>query len=56
MRRLLPVFIVALALFATATAYTPDTLTVTFLDVGEADAAIVQAPNGHAMLVDAGES
>jgi competence protein ComEC len=54
MRRLLPVLLFALALFATATAYVPDTLTVTFLDVGEADAAIVQAPNGHAMLVDAG--
>ena len=54
MRRLLPVVILAIALFATATAYVPDTLTVTFLDVGEADAAIVQAPNGHTMLVDAG--
>ena len=54
MRRLLPVLILALALFATATAYTPDTLTVTVLDVGQADSIIVQAPNGHAMLVDAG--
>ena len=41
-------------LSAPTTAYTPDTLTVTFLDVGEADAAIVQAPNGHMMLVEAG--
>jgi competence protein ComEC len=54
MLRLLPVVILAIALFATATAYVPDTLTVTFLEVGEADAAIVQTPNGHTMLVDAG--
>ena len=54
MRRFLSVVLLAVALFATATSYVPDTLTVTFLDVGEADAAIVQAPNGHTMLVDAG--
>jgi len=53
-RRFLSVVLLAVALFATATSYVPDTLTVTFLDVGEADAAIVQAPNGHTMLVDAG--
>jgi competence protein ComEC len=55
-RLLFPLFIVALALIATATAYVPDTLAVTFLDVGQGDAILVQAPNGRAMLVDAGES
>ena len=53
-RLLLPVFLVAITLTASATANVPDTLTVTFLDVGEADAILVQAPNGHTMLVDAG--
>ena len=44
----------AVAITAPVTACTSDTLTVTFLDVGEAASAIVRAPNGHAMLVDAG--
>ncbi|MEN6343328.1 MAG: MBL fold metallo-hydrolase, partial [Methanospirillum sp.] len=42
------------SLIAPAGAYVPDTLTVTFLDIGNADSILVQAPNGHAMLVDAG--
>ena len=46
----------SVALASPATAYTPDTLTVTFLDVGQGDAILVQAPNGPAMLVNAGES
>lgn len=46
----------AVALLSPSTAYTPDTLTVTFLDVGQGDSILVQAPNGRAMLVDAGES
>lgn len=41
-------------LIAPAMAYVPDTLTVTVIDVGESDAIMVQAPNGHAMLIDAG--
>ncbi len=36
--------------------YEPDTLTVTFLDVGQGDAILVQAANGRAMLVDAGNA
>ncbi len=56
MRLLLPVFLLAVAIVGPATAYTPDTLTVTFLDVGQGDSVLVQAPNGRAMLVDAGES
>ena len=36
--------------------YEPDTLTVTFLDVGQGDAILVQAANGRAMLVDAGDA
>ncbi len=36
--------------------YEPDTLTLTFLDVGQGDAILVQAANGQAMLVDAGEA
>jgi len=46
--------VLAVAITAPVTACTSDTLTVTFLDVGEAASAIVRAPNGHAMLVDAG--
>ena len=46
----------ALALISPSTAYVPDTLSVTFIDVGQGDSILVQAPNGHAMLVDAGES
>lgn len=34
----------------------PDTLTVTFLYVGQGNSILVQSPNGRAMLVDAGES
>ncbi len=56
MQRLLPVLILAALLVSPATAYTPDTLTVTFLAIGQGDAILVQAPNGRAMLVDAGES
>lgn len=44
------------AIVAPTAAYTPDTLTITFLDVGHADSILVQAPNGHAMLVDAAGS
>lgn len=33
-----------------------DALTVTFLDVGQGDAILVQAPNDRAMLIDTGES
>ena len=51
-RPLFPLFVIAIALIAPATAYVPDTLTVTFLDVGEADAIMVRAPNGRAMLME----
>ena len=56
MRRLLLLFYLVVAASAPTTACVPDTLTVTFLDVGQGDAILVQAPNGRAMLVDAGES
>ncbi len=56
MRRLLPILILAVLVLSPATAYVPDTLTVTFLDVGQSDAILVETPNGHAMLIDAGES
>ena len=56
MQRLLPILILAVLVVGPATAYVPDTLTVTFLDVGQGDSILVQAPNGHAMLLDAGES
>lgn len=52
MRRLLPFFLIALAL--PTTAYVLDTLTVTLLDVGHGDSILVRGPNGRAMLVDAG--
>jgi competence protein ComEC len=32
----------------------PDTLRVTFLDVGQGDALVIQAPGGRSMVVDAG--
>jgi competence protein ComEC len=47
----------ALALLAgsrAALAHARDGVTVTFLAVGQGDAAIVQLPGGHAMLIDAG--
>lgn len=56
MRRFLPSLLLALCIIGLSAAYEPDTLTITFLDVGQADAILVQAPNGQAMLVDAGES
>ena len=56
MRRVIPFLIIATAFIAPASSYVPDTLTVTFLDVGQGDSILVQAPNGRAMLVDAGES
>ncbi|MDF2630841.1 MAG: ComE-like competence protein [Symbiobacteriaceae bacterium] len=37
-----------------ALAAPPDTLTVTFLDVGQGDAVVIQAPGGKTMLIDAG--
>ncbi|MDB4895619.1 MAG: ComE-like competence protein [Firmicutes bacterium] len=37
-----------------ALAEPPDTLSVTFLDVGQGDAILIQAPNGESMLVDSG--
>lgn len=56
MRRTL--LLVALALFrvSTSAARNPGRLSVTILEVGRADATLVQAPNGQAMLVDAGEA
>jgi competence protein ComEC len=37
-----------------ALAAPPDTLTVTFLDVGQGDALLIRAPGGKTMLIDAG--
>jgi len=55
MRRLLLALLLALCSIGLSAAYDPDTLTVTILDVGQADAILVQAPNGASMLVDAAE-
>lgn len=44
----------ALVWSAAARAGPPDSLTVTFLDVGQGDAALVQTPEGAAVLIDAG--
>ncbi len=48
-----PPFPFLLLLAATACAPGP-ALTITFLDVGQADAILVQAPGGHTALIDAG--
>lgn len=55
MRRLLLIMLLALSGTGLSTAYEADTLTLTFLDVGQADSILVQAPNGASMLVDAAE-
>ncbi len=39
---------------AAAACSPPPTLSITFLDVGQADAILVQAPGGHTALIDAG--
>jgi competence protein ComEC len=47
----------ALALLGCARAIAPlwsETLRITFLAVGQGDAALVQLPHGHALLIDAG--
>jgi competence protein ComEC len=44
----------ALIWFAAARAGSPDSLTVTFLDVGQGDAAVVRTPEGATLLIDAG--
>lgn len=47
--------LIALALWAQVFAAAgPAWLIVTFLDVGQGDAIVIQAPSGHAMLVDGG--
>jgi beta-lactamase superfamily II metal-dependent hydrolase len=51
-RWLLPILILAVVIIAPSIAYVPDTLIVTFLDVGQDDSILVQTPNGRAMLVD----
>jgi competence protein ComEC len=54
-RALLPWAALALLGAAEAAAARVDaTMRITFLAVGQGDSAIVQLPNGHAMLVDAG--
>lgn len=55
MRRLLLLALLALCSISLSAAYEPDTLTLTFLDVGQADSILIQAPNGASMLVDAAE-
>lgn len=53
---LLLLLVVVPAVGHTPDSYEPDTLTLTFLDVGQGDAILVQSANGQAMLVDAGEA
>ncbi len=60
-RRLAMVAAVACAVVATSSLVIrhlrrrfADTLTVTFLDVGQGDAAVVEAPGGSVMLIDGG--
>lgn len=47
-------FVGALVWSAAARAGPPDSLTVTFLDVGQGDATVVRTPEGATLLIDAG--
>ena len=42
------------AVFLVASLVSPHKLVVTFLDVGQGDAILVQTPSGHTMLIDGG--
>lgn len=44
----------AVACFGSATAVPPDSYTVSILDVGQGDAALIQVPGGATVLVDGG--
>lgn len=56
LRHLLSVLFLLTLLIIPAAAHDAGTLTVTFLDVGQGDAILVQALNDRAMLIDAGEA
>jgi competence protein ComEC len=51
---LLALTVAAACTWRLALAEPPDRLVVTFLDVGQGDAILIQAPNGASMLVDTG--
>ncbi|MEX1026787.1 MAG: ComEC/Rec2 family competence protein [Candidatus Paceibacterota bacterium] len=60
-REHLPIVLVAALAVVTVLLYTAvyqvasrDTLSVTFLDVGQGDAALIEAPNGAQLLIDGG--
>ena len=47
-------FINVITIYGIVTSLTPQKLRVSFLDIGQGDAILIQTPSGHTMLVDGG--